>query len=112
MKKMVEVEQTFCDICGKEAWDPCLKCGKDFCWECKEKHGVIFPHSVTFSGSGDGFYCHDCEEKMASEKKDQLYLAYLEIDLLRRQHKAWYEDFERRSGEAERYLEKLRKERE
>jgi len=107
MKKLVEIEQTICDICGKrEAYYKCNGCGIDICYECIEVHAVKYSHSLYCSGSGDGLYCNDCNEKL-SKSDDKLYKAYVKIQMLKNEAKGWSEDFNQRSKLAEAKLQTL-----
>ena len=63
MKKTIKKEVTFCDNCEKETYvEPCLRCGVEHCWKCKEIESVEYGHAVYFQGSGDGYYCKACDE--------------------------------------------------
>ena len=107
MKKKVTVEQTFCDVCGKEAsYSKCMGCGKDLCYECRKVEAVEYKHGVHFSGSGDGLYCLKCD-KEKREGGDKLHLAYRKIEMLRNEATGFWTEFEKRTKEAENELKRL-----
>jgi hypothetical protein len=112
MKKIVEHEVTVCDICGKESWcETCLGCGKDYCHECAKIHGKEYNHEVFFAGSGDGFYCNECDKTLTfcpSCPGAKLHTAYVIIKNLRNEYNGYSTTFKIRSDEAEKNLEKLR----
>jgi len=104
MKKNVMIEQTFCDVCGAEAgMNTCLKCGKEFCYKCKKTHAMEYGHSVNFTGSGDGLYCNECDEKCRLEG-DRVHSAYMLIKALRNESIGWHSDFQKRADAAEAQL--------
>ncbi len=108
MKKKVIIEQSFCDICGKEAsgYQSCAVCGKEFCYECVKVEAVEYKHGVYFSGSGDGLYCLQCDSD-ASKNGDTLHLAYRKIQALKHESIGIGKDFDLRRTEAEAILKKL-----
>lgn len=108
MKKQVIVEQSFCDLCGKEAsgYTCCLCCGKELCYDCRETAAKEYKHAVHLSGSGDSLYCLECDRKLR-ENGDKLHAAYRKIEALRHEEKGWYEDFRKRSDDAESKLKAL-----
>lgn len=107
MKKKTMIEQVFCDVCGANTWDgnACQRCGKHFCYDCREAHCIEYSHAVHFSGSGDGLYCTDCDKELreTGDKKHQLYL---KIKSLCDEAKGWNEDFMARCKTTEAELEK------
>ena len=108
MKKIIQKEVQFCDQCGKETYcGACLCCGIEHCYECREIHGVEYPHAIYFSGSGNGYYCKSCNAKLAKQNSDVLYNAYLAIAVLRREAERWSLDFKARSDKAESNLKQL-----
>lgn len=109
MKKIVSVEATICDTCGKSgALYQCNACGKDFCYDCANGGaGKKFPHGVHFSGSGDGFFCNACLATELPPEKSKLLMAYKKITALRHEEAGWYEDFQERSKTAENELQAL-----
>lgn len=106
MKKKISKEVQFCDKCDKEDSypTPCLLCGTEMCYECKQKHGTSYNHAVYFQGSGDGFYCHSCDEKLRSTGTNKLHSAYLKIKNLRQELELWSADFKGRQAVAENEL--------
>lgn len=108
MKKKVTKTVILCDSCHKEDYtQKCLGCGKDFCYECRQKKGVEYAHGVYFSGSYDGFYCHACDK---SNAKFAIHQAYAAIRDLRTEADQWQKDFNRRKDDAENLVKKLLKE--
>jgi len=109
MKKTVEREVEFCDICEKEVAyaSPCLICGKVLCYECKKTAATEFHHAVYFSGSGDGLYCNECLSKPIPEEHIAVLQAYKTIIALINEATSWGEGFQARSKEAETKLKQL-----
>lgn len=106
MKTTKTIETKTCDFCGADdCYYKCLRCGKDVCYECKKKAGIEYQHSICCSGSGDGFYCHECDKA----DKSPLHAAYQEIRSLRNESDGFWEDFKKRSDAAEARLKKLQK---
>jgi len=105
MKKKVMIEQTFCDVCGKETsgYNSCISCGKEFCYDCMKTHAVEYSHGVYISGSGDGLYCFECDN-MLRRSTDPLHRAYRKIETLRYELVSFSEAFEARKTTAEKEL--------
>ena len=105
MKREITREQDFCDICGKESmsWSVCMGCKKNICYDCQKTHAKKYRHGVNISGSGDGLYCLECDSKIDTPK----LRAYRQIEALRQEADAFYEDFKNRSKIAEKILEGL-----
>lgn len=98
MKKTKTIESAVCDFCGAEdCFYQCIECGKDICWDCRDKEGVQYPHSVKCSGTGDGYYCHACN----STSRTPLHTSYLRVRALRLESEAYWQDFRKRCDEAE-----------
>lgn len=98
----------FCDICGKEAFDTCLCCSKDFCISHAKTNGVEYDNAVFFSGSNDGFFCKECDIELTNDSTHPLYRlheAYKEITHLRNEAKEYRLKLEHRGNEAEHQLE-------
>jgi hypothetical protein len=110
MKKLIQIKQSFCDICGKKAsgYDKCIICERDFCYDCVKTETIEYKHAVHFSGSGDGQYCHACNKK-AFDNGDKLHAAYCKIASLRNEEIGWYSNFKERAEKAETALKKLQK---
>lgn len=111
MNKTVTKTVKFCDGCGKEDAYPqaCLRCGKEYCYECQNKNGVTYRHGVFFQGSGNGFYCTPCDQVLTQSHSDKRHTAYQAIKLLREECTAWNEDFQIRRKCTEEYLKSLSK---
>lgn len=109
MKKIIKKEVCFCDLCKKESNypTPCLGCGSEVCYECQKKSGVVYPHAVHLSGSGDGFYCDKCDAKLWRNGTDKLHGAYRAVAALRTEAMAWNKDFTQRRVAAEELLKGL-----
>lgn len=108
MKRTVEKEVTLCDVCGAEGYvTPCLKCGKEVCWPCQKTQGESYNAGVYFSGSGDGFYCHPCNEMLILSQTDELHKAYTHIRGLRNEAEAFGRDFKNRQEQAEAAIKPL-----
>lgn len=109
MKKVIEKQISVCDVCLKEDVyvRACLNCGKEMCWECQKKSGVEYSGSVYFSGSGDGFYCTDCNRELSSKANNPIHNAYKHILRIKEEHKAWSDNFEERRKQAEQALRDL-----
>lgn len=112
MKRTTLKEVFVCDICGEEDnyMQQCTGCGIHICNACEhDNEAVSYQHAVSFSGSGDGFYCLDCDKKFKESKDNPLYNAYMHIQSLRAEHAAFYADFRNRQDEAEKHVEHLYK---
>ena len=109
MKKEITVLQSFCDVCGKEAggYTVCLRCGKEFCYECKKTETVEYRYAISFSGSGDGLYCINCDAILIKTKADKKHMAYRRLAMLRAEYDGWRADFKDRSNKAENDLKLL-----
>lgn len=108
MKVTREVESNVCDQCGEYASYECLTCHSDMCYECSESKGVKYPHSLHFSGSGDGFYCLKCDRDLRETGTSSLHTAYLTIQSLRVEEKEFYTDLKIRAERAENELKRER----
>lgn len=109
MKKTINKEVRFCDQCGKEDSypDACLCCGAEMCYDCKEKHGVYYTHAIYCSGSGDGFYCKPCDQKLTADGNDKLHLAYRAIKSLKDELEGWSVAFRKRQEAADKAVKAL-----
>jgi len=105
LKREITVMQDFCDFCGdiSNHWSVCMECSKNICYDCQKTHAKKYRHGVNISGSGDGLYCLDCDSKLDTPK----LRAYRQIEALRQEADAFYEDFKNRSKIAEKILEGL-----
>ena len=108
MKKTLSKEVTVCDQCNKEAYvETCLKCGAEFCYDCRKTCGVEYPHGVYFSGSGDGFYCNKCDSELKATGVDPLHSAYLKVKYLRDENTSFARNFKARTNDAEAEIKRL-----
>lgn len=110
MKKMVMMEVHECESCHKidsYASSVCLDCGKEFCWECSEKNGTKYRYGIWGSGSGDGYYCKDCDIKLIESGEDKKHNAYRLIQRLQLETIAWNKDFKIRADAAEKALKEI-----
>ena len=109
MKKTREKEVLICDGCLKEQayLTRCLHCNTEHCYDCKQTRGVGYNHGVHFSGSGDGYYCNGCDDKLLKDGANHRYNAYRKIRHLRMEQVAWIKDFDARVTIAERILEEM-----
>jgi hypothetical protein len=103
MKKTINKQVTFCDKCKKKApyAYACMNCGIEMCYECQKEHGVSYTHAVSFSGSGDGFYCKSCDSGLTAKGTNKLHNAYLYVKRLKEENEAWWAGFKKRSEAAE-----------
>lgn len=102
-----EVQVITCDLCGKdEAFSECrcMGCGKDICWNCRQKVAVKYDDGVFYMSSRDAIYCPACD---ASLKDDPLHMAYVAIKNLRAESDAWGEEFTKRKDAAQDHLCKV-----
>lgn len=108
MKREVTIIQDFCDFCNGEsnAWNVCINCGKNICYDCRKVHAVEYRHAVWSSGSGDGLYCQECNRKLYVAG-DKLHRSYLAIESLRNEMDGWNRSFSERAKEAETRLKSL-----
>jgi hypothetical protein len=99
-----------CDFCSEEGntWEPCLSCGKHFCFACAKTKAVTYENAIFFLCSNDGRYCLECDE---AQKNTSLHRAYKAVQRLRCEIKEWSKDFRRRGDFAEAELKKLLDER-
>lgn len=109
MKILREEEVCICDFCNEDGheWQPCLGCGKHFCYDCGESKAVTYSHAVHFGGTGDGRYCLDCNTSCANT---ELHSAYNAIRSLKHEAEGWSSDFRKRSDLAEARLKQLTEE--
>ena len=115
MKKTIQVEAIVCDKCGDgrdlHSCYSCLNCGMDMCYGCLEKYGIKYSYAVYFSGSGDGYYCINCDNKLKTSGKDELWNAYFRIHLLKKKSERFGKNFQFLAKQAEKDVEKIKNER-
>ena len=109
MKQTVQKEVVICDSCGtQESYcSRCRNCGKDHCYNCQKTSGVSYSHGVHFSGSGDGYYCLQCDRSLRATGDNSLHSAYLAIQALRAEERRWAEDFRVRQVAVEEEVKRL-----
>ena len=85
MKKVIKKEVSVCYRCGSDenVFYSCKNCGIDHCWECKKLYGHEYAHGVHFTGSGDGYYCQECDMVLYKSGKNDLYNYYQKIKELK-----------------------------
>ena len=108
MKKSILKEVTFCDCCDKEGYVvQCIRCGIEHCWKCRESQGKNYTYSVWCSGSGDGYYCNECDEVLMKTEKSELHSAYVNINNLKKERIKLLKDIDSRCKLAEIELEQI-----
>ena len=109
MRKIVEKEITLCDSCEKESYlESCLRCGVEHCYDCKKLKGIEYTHGVRFSGTGDGYYCNECDSILFTKEHSELHSAYVRIKNLKTESRLFYADFDKRANTAEQTLSQLK----
>ena len=111
MKTTTTITTHACDCCGYEDrfMDSCMSCKKDLCVRCWRLPGnAIYPHSITFSGSGDGYYCSDCDAKLTSDGTDKKHNLYREIAWLKKEAREFNISLGKRARIAEKALEGMK----
>lgn len=104
MKKTVQREIEICDVCREaeaNRWSKCDRCGNAFCYECRKTGGVEYAHGVYSGGSGDGFYCAECNSALIKSGKDPIFNAFQVIMALRSEIKFVNDSIEARRVVAE-----------
>jgi hypothetical protein len=109
MKKTIKKEAHYCDVCNKEEdyISECLGCGKEFCFDCKDKHGYEYSYKVYFRGWGDGYYCNECIKGLTKSKESARFNAYLRIQELKEESESIYDEFKKKQEKAEKEIEKF-----
>ena len=107
-KKKLTQDVVFCDACGtdKHVYSHCGNCGVDHCYECAKKLGKTYSHGVYCGGSGDGYYCTQCQATL-HKTGDVRFMAYLRIQDLRAECERWSADFNARQTAAEKAIRDL-----
>ena len=107
MKKLVELEATFCDGCKERTYvSPCLRCGIEHCWKCCKSLGTEYRYLCYGSGSGDGYYCRACD-LILSQLNTPMHRAYRKIASLQQENELFYADWKQRCKDAEAHLARL-----
>lgn len=109
MKRMELREVHECESCHKTDTyaNACLECGKEFCWDCTKTNGTDYKCGVWSSGSGDGFYCSDCDAALISSGDDKRHNAYRAIQRLKAEAEVWSKDFKKRADAVEAILKEF-----
>lgn len=110
MKNTIIKEVHLCDKCFQEADYPraCMECGVEMCLKCWEGLGVDYSHAVFYGGSGDGYYCKSCDQKLIDSATNEKHTAYRLIKDLKLEANEWNDEFKRRSKAAEENLKRLK----
>ena len=106
MKKTKTIEIEACDFCDgdEHCYHRCLGCGKAVCHNCEKTQGVEYPHSLNFRGSGDGWYCSQCEVTDTSG----LLASYRLMRSIRGAAERFYEETKKRADACEARIKELR----
>jgi len=109
MKKTILKEVDFCDECGTETWyvNTCLRCSKDYCYDCGKERVLTYHPSALHGGSGDGHYCRPCDIALCESKDDPLHQAYLAVRALKDEQQRRYAEWDKRRKAAELRVEML-----
>ena len=110
MKKMVEKEMTFCVECEKGDYVyKCMGCGIEYCYDCRKLLLKEYHHGVYFtgigSGSGDGYFCKDCDINPPVKVK-KIHSLYKAVEMLKNEVSGYYKEFEIRYKVVEKDLRK------
>lgn len=109
MKKTVMKEVTLCDCCQKEGYlTACINCKVEHCHDCTKTEGKTYVQAINYGGTGDGYYCKNCDIELMNVRNNPRHAAYRKIASLRNEAKAWSDDFRARADEAENELKALR----
>lgn len=111
MKKDIIKTVTICDKCMQEAdyAQGCMKCGTHICYECSKHFGKHYQHGVYILGSGDGFYCTECDAELSLDESDDLHNAYVRIQRLRSEAEEWNLEFKAKVAQAEHNVMELQR---
>lgn len=110
MKKLVTKEVDYCDSCNSEhSLYTCLTCKKEFCYSCSKTKAIEYPHSIHFRGSGDGFYCLECNSKHMAAGDNPLFNCFVQIKNLRNQYEVLSQDIKEAGKRAEEALKRLQR---
>ncbi len=90
MKKMIEKEMTFCDECEKGDYVyKCMGCGIEYCYDCRKLLLKEYQHEVYFTGSGDGYFCKDCDINPPAKVK-KIHSLYKAVEMLKNEVSGYY----------------------
>jgi hypothetical protein len=110
MTKTKMTEYKVCDICKEgNAYHKCLSCGKDICYDCKKEWSKEYIHSLFFSGSDDGLYCNECDQKLSITWEDKLHNAYVEMEALKQKYNIQYGKTKTESDRLTAFIEQHRR---
>jgi hypothetical protein len=106
MKRTVEVEVDYCDVCGKEnGWRTCIECNKCYCSNCADRDTIGY-WSGTYGGH-QSYVCRDCNAALIKGGKNEYFNALLVIERLRNEYAGFYADYEPRKKVAEALVQRL-----
>ena len=113
MKKKTMTTVTYCDNCGKkDALWSCIRCGKDFCYECKDKVAIAYADDVFFNNSGSDIFCKECDVEIANNPEGKFYQlrqAYRNVLNLRNKAASFNKQLDKDSTEATNCIKYFRK---
>jgi hypothetical protein len=99
MKRIVQVEVEYCDVCESAiAWMECLGCGKHFCREC-EKKGLVTEFCTGVYGGSLLYFCPECEQAFSNtgakpEITKKLYDTLVSVRSLTREYAGFHAAFD------------------
>lgn len=82
MKTIVTKSVNKCDVCGEVSdylISPCQYCGKDICYDCMKKLGVVEYIDGLYCYSRSYYYCKECDKKA----KDPLHESLSNLNAFR-----------------------------
>lgn len=111
MTRTKEVVVWVCDGCEKDMdWKhPCLRCSKNYCYGCRKKEMVEYPHAVYCSGSGDVQYCVECNAILYCSHDNAIFNAYFKIKSIRKSLEDYNMEMTQKIEDAENDLKALQK---
>lgn len=79
MKKLIEEERPFCDVCEKDASYGCAGCDADTCLTCRDETFIAYIKNFNLDSSSIFPVCKECDANPSEELKPTLDLVK-EID--------------------------------
>lgn len=84
MKKLHTEEVAICDVCEENRVSTtCMKCGKEFCYDCEKTQIVHYRRELYGSEYNGGTYCIECNTALTIENKDQLHQAFRKLAIIK-----------------------------